>query len=229
MWRMGMKKAMILFAVLATAMVVASGVALAATIQCPNRQDGTCIGTPNDDRITGTPDPDFIRARGGDDVVSARGGEGGDFGGDFSIGGAGEDRVRGKGGPDQVIGGSISGDFATGDLKFADNSDDVVRGGDGDDLTVAGGFGRGGKDRLYGEKGNDMMLAAQRDFPFEGDVRVNKEIVNCGPGEDTAYYDRGVDEVKDNCETKVNGFPDIVGGAASRESSTGGLFGSASE
>ncbi len=219
-----------MLAAMATAVLVASGVALAASIQCPNRQDGTCIGTPNDDRITGTPDPDFIRARGGDDVVSARGGVGGAFGGDFSIGGASEDKVRGQRGPDQVIGGSISGDFATGDLKFADNSDDVVRGGDGDDPTVAGGFGRGGKDRLYGEEGNDTMVAAQRGFPFEGDVRVNKEVVDCGPGsKDTAYFDRGVDEVKDNCEKKVEGFPPIEMGAAAREGSAGGLLGAGSE
>jgi hemolysin type calcium-binding protein len=127
-----------------------------------------------------------------------------------------------------VIGGSISGDFATGDLTFADNHDDVVRGGEGDDPTVAGGFGRGGNDRLYGEEGNDTMYAAQRGFPFRGDVRVNKEIVNCGRGEDTAYYDRGVDVVRDNCETKIAGFP-AMGGSASREGSGGGLFEGGSE
>jgi hypothetical protein len=224
-----MKRAVLLFVAMALALAVAGGAALAADIECPNRQDGTCVGTPNDDRITGTPDPDFIRARGGDDVVSARGGEGGDFGGDFSIGGAGEDKVRGQRGPDQVIGGSISGDFATGDLTFADNSDDVVRGGDGDDPTVAGGYGRGGNDRLYGEDGADTMYAAQRGFPFRGDVRVNKEIVNCGRGEDTVYYDPGVDVVRDNCETKIEGFPALERSASREEASGGTLFGSGSE
>lgn len=226
-----MKRAVSMFAAMAAALVVAGGVALAATIQCPNRQDGTCVGTKKADTITGTSDPDFIRARSGDDTVNALGGEGGDFGGDFSIGGAGEDRVRGNGGPDQVVGGSISGDFATGDLRFADNSDDVVRGGDGDDPTVAGGFGKGGQDRLYGGEGNDTMYAAQRRFPFRGDVRVNKEVVDCGPGEDVAYIDRGVDAVRDNCERKINGFPDmqVESGASSREDAAGGLFGDASE
>jgi Ca2+-binding RTX toxin-like protein len=221
---MGMKKAMVLFAVLATAMVVASGVALAATIECPNREGNLCVGTKKADTITGTPDPDQIRARGGNDVVNAQGGDG-----DFSIGGGGEDKVRGQAGSDDVIGGNITGNFETGELRFADNSDDVVRGGEGNDTTVAGGFGRGGKDRLYGEEGNDTMYAAQRGFPFEGDVRVNKEVVDCGRGEDTAYYDRRVDEVKDNCETKVEGFPPIEMGAAAREGSAGGLFGAGSE
>jgi Ca2+-binding RTX toxin-like protein len=221
-----MKRAAFLLSAMAAALVVAGGVALAANIECPNRQDGTCVGTKKADNITGTPDPDFIRARGGDDRVSARGGVGGDFGGDFSIGGSGEDRVRGNGGPDQVVGGSISGDFATGNLRFADNSDDVVKGGAGDDPTVAGGFGKGGRDRLYGGEGNDTLVSAQRRFPFRGDVRVNKEIVNCGPGQDVAFIDRGVDEVKDNCERKINGFPDmgVEGGTASREGAASGPF-----
>jgi hypothetical protein len=55
-----------------------------------------------------------------------------------------------------------------------------------------------------------------------------KEIVDCGPGQDTAYIDRGVDEVKDNCERKINGFPDMGAGASSREGSAGGPFGASS-
>jgi hypothetical protein len=57
-------------------------------------------------------------------------------------------------------------------------------------------------------------------------VRVNKEVVDCGPGEGTAYYDRGVDEVEDNCETKIEGFPDMGTEATSGEgASDGSLFG----
>jgi Ca2+-binding RTX toxin-like protein len=134
--------------------------------------------------------------------------------------------VRGQAGPDQVIGGSVSGDFETGDLSFADAQDDVVRGGNGGDFTVAGGFGRGGHDRLYGGEGDDTLYSAQRGFPFPGDVRINRETVDCGPGADTAYVDRGVDEVRGNCETVINGFPDmgVEGGAPSREASAGALL-----
>lgn len=216
-----MKRVVVLFGAMALALVVAAGVALAASIDCPNRQDGTCVGTKKADTITGTPQPDQIRARGGDDRVSARSGDG-----DFSIGGSGKDRVRGNAGSDDAIGGSISGDFETGDLKFADNSDDVVKGGDGNDTTVAGGFGKGGHDRLYGGEGNDTMYSAQRRFPFRGDVRVNKEMVDCGPGQDVAYIDRGVDEVRDNCERKINGFPDmgVESGTSSREDVASGPF-----
>jgi Ca2+-binding RTX toxin-like protein len=216
-----MKRAAFLLDAMATAVVVASGVALAVSIQCPNREDGTCVGTPNGDRITGTPDPDFIRARGGGgDVLGARGGA------DLSIGGAGADRVRGQAGPDEVLGGSLSFDPVSGLFSFVDAQDDVVRGGDGDDPTVAGGFGRGGRDRLYGGDGDDTLYSAQRGFPLPGDVRINRETVDCGPGQDTAYVDRGVDEVKGNCETVVDGFPAT---AAARGSSGAGLFGGAPE
>ena len=199
-----MKRAWLVATLVSVVLVVASGVALAANIHCPNRPDNGCVGTKNADHITGTPQSDQIRARGGDDLVNARGGEG-----DFAIGGSGEDHLRGEAGPDNVIGGSIGGNFETGDLKFSDSQDDVVRGQDGNDPTVAGGFGRGGRDRLYGGEGNDTMYAAQRHFPFRGNVRVNKEIVDCGPGDDTAYYDKGVDVVRDNCETKVPNFPEM--------------------
>jgi hypothetical protein len=87
---MGMNKAVVLVVAMAAALVVASGLALAASIHCPNRPDNGCEGTKNDDRITGTPQPDQIRARGGADLVNALGGNG-----DFSIGGSGEDMVRG--------------------------------------------------------------------------------------------------------------------------------------
>ena len=211
------KRALFLLAVVAATLVVASGVALAATIQCPNRADGTCIGTKKADTMKGTPQPDQIRARSGDDLVKAGGGDG-----DFSIGGPGADRIRGQAGADQVIGGGIRGNFETGDLFFADNKDDVVRGGGGDDPTIAGGYGKGGEDKLFGGKGNDTLYAAQRGFPYRGHVQVNKEIVDCGPGKnDVAYYDKGVDVVKDNCERKINGFPDISG---ARQSSGAGLL-----
>jgi hypothetical protein len=48
------------------------------------------------------------------------------------------------------------------------------------------------------------MYAARRGFSFR-DVCVNKEVVDCGPGEDTACYDRGVDEVEYNYETTIEG------------------------
>ena len=35
---------------------------------------------------------------------------------------------------------------------------------------------------------------------------VTREIVDCGPGEDTVYYDKGKDEVE-NCEVKRRGTP----------------------
>ena len=71
---------MLLVAVMAAVLVMASGVALAATI----------IGTPNDEILQGTNQDDTISARGGDDVVLGR---------------EGEDRLRGGTGEDSLYGG----------------------------------------------------------------------------------------------------------------------------
>lgn len=217
---MGMKKrALFLLAVMAGALVVASGVAWAATIQCPNRANGSCVGTPDDDAITGTPDPDQIRARAGGDRVAAGSGA------DLAFGGTGEDRVRGNGGDDEVVfGGEARPLGEAPPTDFPDKSDDVVHGGAGNDRQVIGGFGQGGEDRVYGDDGDDLLLVAQRGSGF--DVKVTKEIVDCGPGEDTAYIDRGVDVVDDNCETVINGFPDM---ASAQGASGTGLFGGGSE
>ncbi len=48
------------------------------------------------------------------------------------------------------------------------------------------GLRQGGARQLYGGEGNDTMYASQRRFPFRGDVRINSELVNCGPGVDVA-------------------------------------------
>ena len=217
-----MKRVVVLLAVMATALVVASGVALAASIDCPNRPNGTCIGTSNDDTITGTPQPDQIRARGGDDAVKARNAA------DFVLAGIGKDRVNGNGGDDELLfGGEVRPLDSETPTDFLDKSDDVVHGGPGNDQMIIGGFGQGGQDRVYGDDGDDQILVAQRGSGF--DVKVTKEIVDCGPGDDTVYRDKGVDMVKANCETVENGFPDMGAGASSREGSGGGLFGGGSE
>jgi len=54
-------------------------------------------------------------------------------------------------------------------------------------------------DRLYGD---EIINAAQRSAL---DVRVTKEIIDCGPGEDTVYFDRGRDVVAKDCEIRRKG------------------------
>lgn len=71
------------------ALVVASGVAWAATINCPNRAGSLCVGTDNKDTMIGRDRADEMRAKDGADIVKARGGN------DTLAGGRGKDVLRG--------------------------------------------------------------------------------------------------------------------------------------
>jgi hypothetical protein len=65
-------------------------------------------------------------------------------------------------------------------------STDYVHGGS-DPALLQGGFEQGGVDRLYDEKDDDGIAAAQRGiFLYDPDpgIEVTKEIVDCGPGID---------------------------------------------
>src|ERR671911_2175469 len=64
-----MRKTLLLLTTMALALLVAGGVALAATVTC---QVGvTCNGTSSDDTITGTTSNDTINGLGGNDTISA--------------------------------------------------------------------------------------------------------------------------------------------------------------
>ncbi len=89
----GMRRTVLLLAVMAAVLVMASGVALAATI----------IGTANDEILQGTNQDDTIRARGGDDVVLGR------EGADGLRGGNGEDSLYGGRGADFLSSEDIQG------------------------------------------------------------------------------------------------------------------------
>jgi Ca2+-binding RTX toxin-like protein len=106
-----MKKTVVLLAAMAVAVVVASGVALAAT----------SIGTANDEILTGTNQADTIRARGGDDVVLGR---------------EGADRLRGGNGEDSLYGGRGA-DFLYSEDIFSQSGAyrDLVDCGPGDDTA----------------------------------------------------------------------------------------------
>jgi Ca2+-binding RTX toxin-like protein len=115
-----MKRTALLLAVLAAALVAASGVALAATFG----------GTNNDERLVGTRYADTIKARGGNDVVLGLGGNDairGDDGNDRLSGGPGNDRivsrdVRSPGGANRDVVRCGGGN----DTAFVDSRDRVV-------------------------------------------------------------------------------------------------------
>lgn len=156
-----MRRTTALVAMVALAVLLASGVALARNITCPNKDNGSCVGTNKMDTITGTTKADAIKARGGDDTVTARGGNdkvsGGD-GGDLLDGGSGKDRLNGGSNPDTAL--------------------EFLAGGPGDDVLVES----PGPDK-YGFDGN----WGQDEITGDGDppsLQPNFDAVcfACGPG-----------------------------------------------
>ncbi len=106
-----MKRTVLLLAVLAAALVAASGVALAAGIG----------GTNNDERLVGTRFADRILARGGNDVV---------------LGLEGNDKIRGDDGNDRLSGGPGNDRLISRDVRSPGGANrDVVRCGGGNDTA----------------------------------------------------------------------------------------------
>ncbi len=128
-----MRRAAIVLAAIALAMVVGGGVAVAATIRCDG---GRCSGTNRPDSIFGTNRHDAIFARDGGDFVSGRAGPdnlNGERGDDEVLGWRGDDWVKGGRGDDEV-GGGLGHDRITGG-----SGHNIIRAGDGmKDLIVCG-------------------------------------------------------------------------------------------
>ena len=99
-------------------------------------------------------------------------------------------------GEDKLFGGS--GD----DCMFGGSEDDVLYGGEGNDdighycyefIMDAG------NDIIHGGRGDDDIIAAEA--PFAYPALQERDVVYCGPGKDTIYYQKGVDRIFD-CESK---------------------------
>ncbi len=123
-------RAILLLALMVTALVVASGVAWAATISCPNRSGNLCVGTSQADTMTGRDRADDMRGREGGDLMRGAGGQ------DVMIGQEGADTVSGQDGPDTLAGGlgkdTLSGAKGKDRLSGAEG-DDALNGGSADD------------------------------------------------------------------------------------------------
>jgi Ca2+-binding RTX toxin-like protein len=181
-------------------------------------------GKPGDDTLYGRKGPDFLSGgEGSDKLYSGPGGynAGWRHGGihwDDALGGPGSDSLYGSGGRDHLSGGTGSdkvyggtdGDSLSGGPAFRsapliysppppelDSSDDYIYGGPGGD-GLDPGWVSGGVDHLYGEDGDYRFYVNQ--LYRSGDPTVTKEIVDCGSGDDSVYYDEGVNDVNNNCE-----------------------------
>ncbi len=206
-----MRRAILLVAMMALTLLVASGVALAI-----NK-----IGTNGPDTLRGTHEDDNLLGRGGNDVLFALAGDdnllggpdkdwlfGGNeripFGGDKNlVGGPGNDGVVGGIDSDTLVGGTGS------DFVLGDHGSDRVMGNKGRDLVEGG----RGADHIVGQEGDDWLVEGDlRNFSKdilsggEGDdilaldnVPAVKDRVSCGRGFDRVIADRK-DVVGDDCE-----------------------------
>ena len=68
-----MRRTILLLTVMASALAVASGVAWAAQISCPNRTGDLCVGTTSNDTMTGRDRSDEMRANDGSDEMRGLG------------------------------------------------------------------------------------------------------------------------------------------------------------
>lgn len=96
------------FALMAVALLLGSGIALAATI----------TGTSGSDALEGTGGSDRISGRGGADTLSGKGGD------DRLFGGAGADAIRGGDGDDRMVGGPV--DSVAKDSLLGGRGDDRI-------------------------------------------------------------------------------------------------------
>jgi len=128
---------------------------------------------PCTNRIQGTGDRDkLIGTEGSDRIVGKRGD-------DRLTGGAGDDCLLGKGGRDKVSGNGGSDDIRAGGGR------DNVKGNGGRDVIRAG----RGKDRIEAGGGKDTVRAA----------RGARDVIDCGPGKDTAIVNKRKDRTR-RCE-----------------------------
>jgi hypothetical protein len=164
-------------------LIVAGGVALAATVSCSGAF--ICDGTDGDDTIRGTSASEDIYGFGGSDTIKGNGGDDKMFGdglvggapnptldgNDQMDGGPGTDRLYGYGSSDKLIGGS-GGDYI--DAVYAETPEvpgthNTIRAGGGNDIVDA--------------------------------VNGVPDSIDCGSGKlDEAYVDVGLDTVAANCE-----------------------------
>lgn len=170
-----MRRAILLVAMMAVSLLVASGVALAV-----NK-----IGTDGPDTLRGTNGADNLLGKGGNDKLFALAGK------DNLLGGGGKDILlggtlhRSLGGDKNLVGGPGN------DIVLGGEGSDNAVGGEGNDLLIDGNLRESSRDNLSGGSGTDV-------FPVDN-VPAFKDVVACGAGFDRVLADRK-DTVAPDCE-----------------------------
>jgi Ca2+-binding RTX toxin-like protein len=164
-------------ALLLMATALAGAAWAANTIHCPGASsgnlDGECDGTDRNDVMYGTEGKDEMYAWRGADTMYGRGGS---------------DSLFGREGPDTAYGGPGN-DFLGSDCDVDDwCGEDEKHGGRGSDHIV----GNLRSEHHFGGRGDDLFL--------DVDSRKNPDVFRCGPGVDRVHYNKGLDEVANDCE-----------------------------
>jgi hypothetical protein len=123
--RKNMKRATLLAMLVGLLLALSAGVALAAQIQCPNRDGNLCVGTNGPDKMQGSLNADIMRGYGGNDVAI------GGYGNDSIYGVDGGDRLEGRPGNDFISGGTGADLILT-----ADGRDEAYGGGNNDTIRA---------------------------------------------------------------------------------------------
>jgi RTX calcium-binding nonapeptide repeat (4 copies) len=173
-----MKRIMWAMALMGALLVVGSGVAWAATVECQvgvpclgTAEPDELIGTNTQDDMTGFADDDLLRGRRGPDLMfgdEPRAEDTTTDGDDELFGHLGEDTLVGFGGSDLLRGGGRA-DFI--------NAADVDTENPGEDTVEAAG-------------GKDEIIAQDSFF----------DTIDCGEKVDTVFFDEELDQVAENCE-----------------------------
>jgi Ca2+-binding RTX toxin-like protein len=170
------------------------------------------IGSAFDDVICGTSGEDDISGGKGNDLIFGEGG-----GGDDLFGNGGDDTIFNGGfggaapnGPDADPNGSsayIEGGKGN-DLIYTGDSSDYVYGGAGNDVINAKDFGEGVSADLYGNKGDDTLIAGSGFSTFLAGGQGNDTLTLGSGGSQSAFGKTGMDT--------------LTGGAGSDQSLYGG-------
>jgi Ca2+-binding RTX toxin-like protein len=194
-----MRRLVLMLAVMAAALVLASGMALALSKIGTNGPD-TLRGTNANDDLLGMDGNDNLFALDGMDNLLGGAGRDNVWGGNERRPGGGDKNLAGGSGNDAVLGGtgsdSILGGPGNDYVDGSPNSDNVA-GEEGNDVVFEGGLHEAYKDNLSGGPGNDWV--APLNDPAYGDV------VTCGSGFDQVLAD-SKDVVAADCEKVLIGL-----------------------
>jgi Ca2+-binding RTX toxin-like protein len=203
------KRVILLIATMTAALVIASGVALAANISCPNRAGNLCVGTNNKDTMTGTARADDMRGRDRADRMSARAGNDrltGGLGGDvlsgqgdsdryLFAGGWGQDRIPADGEGSGMDTLDFSAQTSSLLIDLIPSAGDEAYAGAANTLNFPSSvliedvLGGSGSDAIYGNDANNGLSGNGDDDFLEG--RAGNDALNGGDGQDVYSFKEG--------------------------------------